>query len=182
MVEAPRTRIVVAGELTLEPQVAAHADEMFDVLSDPAIYTYENAPPQSLAGLRERYAELESRRSPNGREWWFNWVVRLARGPLIGYVQATVVPDGHAGIAYEFHSRHWGRGLGTRAVAAMLGELAAQHDVRDVTAVLKRENQRSLRLLERLGFALASAARHAQVDVERDELLMERSIGPRNPT
>lgn len=174
-------RVVVTGDLTLEPQVAANADEMFGVLSDPAIYTYENAPPQSLAGLRERYAELESRRSPNGREQWLNWVVRLARGPLIGYVQATVVADGHAAVAYEFHSRHRGRGLGTRAVAAMLGELAAQHGVRSATAVLKRENQRSLRLLLRLGFALASPARHAQVDVERDELLMERSIEPGSP-
>jgi hypothetical protein len=36
--------IATAG-LTLEPQVAAHADEMFGVLSDPAIYEHENAPP-----------------------------------------------------------------------------------------------------------------------------------------
>jgi hypothetical protein len=29
---------VSAGSLVLEPQIAAHATEMFDVLSDPAIY------------------------------------------------------------------------------------------------------------------------------------------------
>lgn len=40
----------------LEPQVAAHASEMFDVLSDPAIYEFENEPPPSEAWLVERYA------------------------------------------------------------------------------------------------------------------------------
>jgi hypothetical protein len=39
---------------TLEPQVVAHAEEMFLVLSDPAIYEYEGQPPplpaSALAG------------------------------------------------------------------------------------------------------------------------------------
>ena len=37
--------ILHTPDLTLLPQTAAHAPAMFDVLSDPAIYTYENAPP-----------------------------------------------------------------------------------------------------------------------------------------
>jgi [ribosomal protein S5]-alanine N-acetyltransferase len=166
-------RAVVADGLTLEPQVAAHADEMFIVLGDPAIYEYENEPPQSLQGLRERFADLESRRSPNGQEQWLNWVIRVPCGPLIGYVQATVYPDGRAAIAYEMHSAHWGRGLGSRAVRAMIGELVEQHGVARFSAVLKRENRRSLRLLQKTGFTLASPAAHALREVERDEFLME---------
>ena len=169
-------RVVEAGDLRLEPQLVAHADEMFVVLSDPAIYEYENEPPQSLAGLRERFAELESRRSPNGAERWLNWVVGLAGTGLIGYVQATIYPDARAAIAYEFASAHWGRGLARRAVETMLSELAAQHGVQRFTAVLKRRNQRSLRLLQRLAFAPASAAAHEKHGVERDELLMQREL------
>jgi ribosomal-protein-alanine N-acetyltransferase len=41
-------RSIRANGLTLEPQVAAHADAMFVVLSDPAIYAYENQPPKSV--------------------------------------------------------------------------------------------------------------------------------------
>ena len=52
-------RTLVAGELSLEPQTAAHAEEMFAVLSDPAIYAFENAPPRSIDWLRERFARLE---------------------------------------------------------------------------------------------------------------------------
>lgn len=169
-------RIVHTDRLTLEPQVAAHAPEMFAVLSDPAIYEYENAPPQSLNGLRERFAELESRRSPNGREQWLNWVIRLPNSRLIGYVQATVYPGGHAAIAYELGSAWWGRGLAQQAVQAMLGELVERFGVRHVSAVLKQENHRSQRLLERLGFAMASPAEHARREVERDEHLMLREL------
>ena len=57
----------------------------------------------------------------------------------------------------------------------MLGELAAYYGVSRVTAVLKRDNRRSLRLLERLGFTLASPESQA-TDVEPDEIVMEREM------
>ena len=130
---------------------------MFAVLSDPAIYEYENEPPASLEALRRRYAALESRRSPDGREQWLNWVIRLPTGEPIGYVQATVYPDRRAAIAYELGSAWWGRGLARQAVEAMVAELVAQHGARRLTAVLKQRNVRSLRLLERLGFDAGGA-------------------------
>jgi ribosomal-protein-alanine N-acetyltransferase len=164
------------GSLTLEPQIAAHAEEMFVVLSDPAIYEYEGEPPQSVQGLRDRFADLETRQSPNGQEQWLNWVIRLSTTQLIGYVQATVYPSGRAAIAYELSSDYWGRGLARQAVQAMISELIEQHGIRSFSAVLKRENRRSLRLLQRLGFALASSTEHAEWDVERDEFLMLRHV------
>lgn len=173
-------RRVEADGLCLEPQRAAHAEAMFAVLSDPAIYEFENEPPSSVGALRKRFAALESRRSPNGREAWLNWVVRLDGEGLIGYVQATVHSDRHASIAYELGSAWWGRGLGRRAVEAMLGELAAQHGVQRCTAVLKQENLRSFHLLRRLRFTLATPAEHAAHDVERDEWLMRRELPETN--
>jgi RimJ/RimL family protein N-acetyltransferase len=166
-------RTIVADGLTLEPQVAAHAEEMFAVLSDPAIYEYERQAPASLDWLRQRYARLESRRSADGREQWLNWVIRLASGELAGYVQATVTEEGRAGIAYELASRYWGRGLARRAVEAMTDELATHYRVQTLTAVLKRANHRSRRLLERLGFSPVSAE---DGRVGADEILMERPI------
>jgi RimJ/RimL family protein N-acetyltransferase len=172
-------RVIEAPGLTLEPQVAAHAEAMFAVLSDPAIYEHENAPPASLDTLRERYRKLETRRSRDGREQWLNWVVRLPDGELAGYVQATVYPDLRGcDIAYEFASRYWGRGLARTAVEAMIGELAAHYGVGALSAILKRGNERSRRFLERLGFALASPEQHRYRTVADDELLMERSAPP----
>jgi [ribosomal protein S5]-alanine N-acetyltransferase len=167
-------RVIESGGLTLEPQVAAHAQEMFAVLSDPAIYEYENKPPPSVVWLRDRFALLESRQSADGREQWLNWVIRLPSAELAGYVQATVRRDGSAAIAYELASAYWGRGLASQAVRAMIAELVQNYRVHTLTAVLKRSNLRSVRLLERMGFALASPELHAKRRVESDEMLMRR--------
>jgi ribosomal-protein-alanine N-acetyltransferase len=183
-------RTLQTARLTLEPQCAAHAAAMFAVLSDPAIYEYENAPPASVDALRARYAFLEGRRSPDGSQQWLNWVARLRpaesrvaplppgeepMGALIGYVQATVHADHRAAVAYEFASAFWHRGLASEAVQAMIDELVAAHEVERLSAVLKARNQRSRRLLERLGFTPAAAAERAAAQVDADELLMLRS-------
>ena len=173
-------RTLRTSRLVLEPQLAAHAEAMFDVLADPAIYEYENAPPESVEALRARYAYLEARRSPDGAQQWLNWVVRLVeddagRGPLVGYVQATVHADGRAGVAYEFASAWWHRGLAAEATRAMIDELAARHGAKRLTALLKARNERSRRLLERLGFAPASAEERAAAEAATDELQMQRA-------
>jgi ribosomal-protein-alanine N-acetyltransferase len=171
-----RMRTIATDRLTLEPQTAAHAEGMFAVLSDPAIYEYENRPPPSLDWLRERFARLESRRSADGREQWLNWAIRLPSSELIGYVQATVHEDGRASVAYELSSAHWGRGLAQCAVAAMISELAERYGVRRLTAVLKRDNRRSGRLLERLGFAEAPPDVRGQHKLEPGETMMCRDL------
>jgi ribosomal-protein-alanine N-acetyltransferase len=167
-------RVINTGSLTLEPQVAAHAEEMFVVLSDPAIYEYENEPPPSLEWLLNRFAKLETRRSADGHEQWLNWVIRLPTSELAGYVQATVYPEGRAGIAYQLSRAYWGRGLAREAVRSMISELVEHYEVHSLFAVLKSENLRSARLLERLGFSRASAEQHVTRRVDPGEVLMHR--------
>jgi RimJ/RimL family protein N-acetyltransferase len=169
-------RTVQTPRLTLEPQTAAHAAEMFGVLSDPAIYAYENSPPTSVEWLRTRFAKLESRRSADESQLWLNWVVRLQSAQLIGYVQATVYPTGKASIAYEFASVYWGLGLAREAVEAMIAELADYYRISRLTAVAKSANARSLRLLERLGFALAPPEAQAAAELEPGEVLACREL------
>jgi ribosomal-protein-alanine N-acetyltransferase len=77
-----------------------------------------------------------------------------------------------AAIAYELSSAYWGRGLARQAVQAMISELVGHYQVRSLSSVLKRENFRSMRLLERLGFSLASSEQHVKYRVEPGELLM----------
>jgi RimJ/RimL family protein N-acetyltransferase len=165
-------RTLRAELCTLEPQMAAHAPEMFQVLSDPAIYEFENAPPESESRLAERYARLETRLSNDGKEQWLNWVLRLPDGKLAGYVQATVVPGGVGYIAYELASRYWRRGLGSCAVRAMIAELVKHYGVRTVVAILKARNHRSLALLEHLGFSRADPELAAAHGAQEDELVM----------
>ena len=62
------------ARLILEPIVGAHADPMWDLLADPAIYelAHADAPPPSLEWLEQHYRSLESRRSPDGQVAWLN--------------------------------------------------------------------------------------------------------------
>jgi RimJ/RimL family protein N-acetyltransferase len=159
---------------TLEPQLEAHAAEMFAVLADPAIYEFENEPPSSAQWLAQRYRRLESRGPEDGSEHWLNWVVRLPAGALAGYVQATVLPSGVAVVAYELGSAHWRQGIGSSAVRAMLDELREHHGVHTFVAVLKARNFRSEALLRSLGFEPGDPQQQAQYRDEPDELVMVR--------
>ena len=172
-----RMRSIAASHCILEPQVAAHAAEMLRVLGDPAIYEFENEPPESLASLARRYERLERRASADGREQWLNWVVRLPGGELAGYVQATVLPSGTAQVAYELNSRHWRQGIGSSAVRAMMDELRTEYGVRTFVAVLKATNFRSEALLRGLGFAAADDELEALHRDEPDERVMVKAAG-----
>lgn len=166
-------RNIRAGTLTLEPQTAAHAASMFAVLNDPSLYAFiDDAPPVSVESLRTRFEKLESRCSPDRRERWLNWVIRAAAGQLIGYVQATVRESGTAEIAFVLARAHWGRGFAEQAVQAMMGELVKRFGVTALFATASRENLRSIRLLQRLGFVLTAPAQCSDRKVAADDVLL----------
>lgn len=162
---------LIAGNLRLEPQAAAHALEMFQVLSDPAIYEFENAPPESFDWLETRFRKLETRLSGDGAEQWLNWVIRLPSGRLAGYVQASVLAEPVAYIAYELASEFWRQGIGSAAVGAVLRELGDRYGVRTFLAVLKARNFRSAALLRHLGFTDVRPPGIAPVEIEADEIV-----------
>ena len=169
-------KTIIAENCVLEPLVKTHAREMFKVLSDPAIYEFENSPPQSEEWLSERYRKLETRQSLDGKQHWLNWVVRLNTRELAGYIQATVLESGLSYIAYELSSKHWRKGLGREAVSAMLDELASSYRVEIALAVLKAKNYRSHGLLLNLGFTQAFGNLIGLANPEPDEIVMVKRL------
>jgi [ribosomal protein S5]-alanine N-acetyltransferase len=160
----------------LEPRVAAHADALYPILVDPRQRAFHDDDPVSLEALRERFRQGESCRSPDGREHWLNWALVLRGGgsDAIGFVQATVQHSGHAWAAYQVATALWGRGLATEAVSAMIEHLTLLYAVTQCRATVDRRNQRSWRLLERLGFSRANAAQAAAMDVQASDWLYLR--------
>jgi [ribosomal protein S5]-alanine N-acetyltransferase len=160
------------GSLCLEPLTVAHAEAMFDVLADAEIYRYLDYPaPPSVEHLRNLYARLEKRQSPDGSEAWLNWVVRRPGETPMGYVQSTVLPNGDAWVAYVLNSRHWGGGVAHAATQEMMAHLASACGVKRYMAMVEVENVRSIRLLERLGFRLASASEAGAHELTASERL-----------
>lgn len=162
-------RALAADGLTLEPQVAAHAAALFPILRDPSLYVFtDDKEPVSEDWLRERFARLESRQSPDGSQRWLNWLVRNAHGEAVGYVQATVIGR-DAEIAYVLGRQYWQRGYGFAACRAVMTELSEAYEVTRITATLDRDNLASLALLRKLGLGLVAedAAAH-EVTYARD--------------
>ncbi len=171
-------KTLLSPRCILEPQIEAHAAEMFLVLSDPAIYEYEGVPPPSIEKLANGFRRREARVSPDGREKWLNWVVRLPSGEPCGYVQGTVYESGAAYIAYEFASKYWRQGIGSSAVLCMLDDLRDTFSVHTFVAVLKAANFRSMRLLTKLGFKPGTKEDAELYEAEPDEVTLVASARP----
>ncbi|HZV79628.1 MAG TPA: GNAT family N-acetyltransferase [Candidatus Binatus sp.] len=144
--------VLETERLRLEPLTQDHATELFEPLRDKRLYRYyAGEPPASIAELQVRFSALESRRSPDGHQRWYNWVVRTRDGAAVGRMQATI-KDTHAIIGYDIFVPFWRNGYGREAGAAMLEYLTCQCDVSVVRAVVDVENVASVRLLESLSF------------------------------
>jgi RimJ/RimL family protein N-acetyltransferase len=173
---------IVSNALRLEPLVAAHADEMFAPLSAIAIYDYiPERPPLSLVALRERYVRLERGRSPDGRQQWLNWIVRLASGRCAGFVQSTIHPERTADFAFAFAPEYWGKGIAFEACEAALPYLFGALRVTALFATVDPRNARSLRLLLRLGFDEVAAAAYPHGEVEPADRVFACTSTPLSP-
>jgi len=160
---APASIYLETERIELIPLAERFADEMYDGLQSPELYEYiADSPPPSPAWLRERYRRLETGGPPDSCELWLNWLVReKTAARFVGHVQATV-KDGSALVAYLLFSHDWGAGYAREAVGRMLLSLEHDYGVREFVATVHVENQRSIRLLERLAFTRRSFTKNAE--------------------
>jgi RimJ/RimL family protein N-acetyltransferase len=85
---------------------------------------------------------------------WF--IVRRADGRIVGDLGTHGPPDraGCVEIGYALAPSARGKGIGTAAIAALVGRPATVPGIRQVTAVTGAQNTASRRLLERQGFQI----------------------------
>jgi ribosomal-protein-alanine N-acetyltransferase len=148
----------VTPRLQLEPLVAAHAPALYPLLQDAALYSYiPQEPPDSLEALTARYRMLATRRSPAGGEIWLNWAVRLQEsGGYAGTLQATVLADSTAFLAYMIFAGFQQQGYAREGCERVLESLRDDYKVRRVVAEIDTRNATSIKLVASLGFALTA--------------------------
>lgn len=131
---AVRDTAVRTRRLDLTPLAVADADEMSEVLADPALHLFIGGAPLSRAELLARYGRLAAG-SPDPATVWANWTVRLrSDGRAAGTVQATVTDGGRtAEIAWVIGTPWQGRGFAVEAATGLVG-LLADRGVRTVLA------------------------------------------------
>ncbi len=110
--------------------------------------------PLSVEELARRLAnyigsDLSDRRRPE-----FRWMVE-ADGIIVGTVSA-MNPSwnmGYVEIGYMLGEQYHGRGFGTRAVSLLVDKIFRETNLHRIYAMVSVENEPSIRLLTRLGFA-----------------------------
>jgi ribosomal-protein-alanine N-acetyltransferase len=92
----------------------------------------------------------------------WTWLIVDDDGRIAGEcgVKGPPGPDGVVEIGYGLAGPSRGRGLGSRAVAALVDELRAQPDVRRIDAHVVADNVASRRVLDHLGFTLVEVGPH----------------------
>ena len=169
----PTPEQVETERFLLEPVSADHAAEMVRVLADPSLYEFVGGEPPTFEGLVRRYVAQSVGQSPDGSQWWLNWVIRDKRsGLLVGFVQATV--EGEAGklsadVAWVVAPQTQGNGVATEATRAMIHWLR-EHGVGLFGAFIHPQHQASMAVAKNQGLAPTST-------IEDGEIRWELHIG-----
>lgn len=155
---APGERRISTARTLLAPLSVDDADEMAGVLSAPELYAFIGGEPPDAAGLRARYQRLARGRSEDGRQDWFNWVIRrLEDERAVGTVQATVMEGGaRADVAWVVGLPWQGQGYAAEAARALVDWLA-EAGVPHITAHVHPDHAASEAVARKAGLAPTGA-------------------------
>jgi len=164
-VPTPRLR---TARLDLAPLRQADADEMVNVLADPALHAFTGGDPADLGPVWERFGRLVVGHSRDGAQVWHNWIIRVAAdGTAVGTVQATVsAGETRAEIAWVI-GVPW-QGLGYASEAAQVAWLDGV-GVTMITAHIHPAHHASAAVATRAGL-------RATDDIEDGELVWRRTV------
>lgn len=141
--------------LNLVPLAVEHAEEMAEVLADPALHVFIGGAPHSPQALRTRYERLVAGSPDPGVRWW-NWVIRLREDArLAGTVQATLSSAGHgwtAEVAWVVGTPWQGRGIAAEAARGLVDRLRA-YGVQAVRAHIHPDHHASAAVAAAAGLA-----------------------------
>jgi RimJ/RimL family protein N-acetyltransferase len=144
---------IVTDRLLLIPLLIDDAEEMVNVLADPALHEFTGGEPATLVDLRDRYRSWIAG-SGRDTERWLNWIVRCrGDGAAIGTVQATVMnPDADpvAFVAWTIGVGWQRQGYATEATAALV-EWLVDHGVDAIVAHVHPQHIASANVATRAG-------------------------------
>ena len=122
--------------------------DLFEYLSDPAIYTYEPGEPINL----QQAQELARQRSA-GRDFWA--VVLRQEGKVIGHLHLKRIEPLELltwELGYIFNPAFQRRGYASEASHALVRHAFSNFGAHRIVAYCNPENTASWKLLERVGF------------------------------
>lgn len=143
--------ILKTARLTLRPQQKGDTEALFAILNDPEAMRFWSRPPITrLAVVQELVREQQAAMAKGICRYW----TVLEGGDAIGSVDLSLIEAGSAELGFLFRSDHWGKGLASEAVGAVVGHATGQMGLRWLASAIQSENRGAARVLEKAGFAL----------------------------
>ena len=144
---------LAAEHLSLRHLTAADADDIFAIFSDAEVMRYWSSVPMTNVAEAVAYIDgiHEGLRTRNLFQWG---VCEGASGRIVGTCTLLDVSPSNqrAEIGFAVARARWGRGLASEAVTTAMAFAFDQLGLHRLEADVDPRNERSLRLLERLGF------------------------------
>jgi RimJ/RimL family protein N-acetyltransferase len=135
---------LVTERLRLRRARPGDLDDLHAVFSHPAAMRYWSRPPHVEVQQTRDFLENMIGAPADESD---DFVVEY-QGRAIGKAGCWRLPE----VGYILHPDHWGQGLATEALGAVLGHVFANWPVEAIKADVDPRNEGSLRLLAKLGF------------------------------
>jgi ribosomal-protein-alanine N-acetyltransferase len=146
--------ILKTERLILRPQTQSDAPDLFAILRDPQAMRFWNRPP--LAQLAVVEGLVREQQAAMAQTLCRYWTVIL-KDAAIGSVDLSLIRDGSAELGFLFRPDHWGMGLASEAVGAVIMHAWSDLGLARLVAVVQTENRAAARVLKKSGFALIEA-------------------------
>jgi [ribosomal protein S5]-alanine N-acetyltransferase len=160
--------------LALRQLTPADAGDIFAIFSDPEVMRFwDHGPMRDVAAAETYVAAIQEGLRNQQLFQWGTWdpAERRIVGTCTLLHVSTVHERGEIGFAVA--RAHWGRGVATEAVSALIAFCFEQLELHRLEADVDPRNERSLRLLERLGFRREGLLRERYfVDGERQDTVI----------
>lgn len=140
------------GAVRLREIAEADLEILFEQQNDPVAYRMAAFPPRDRPAFMAHWATILRDRSVRAR-------AIVVVDDVAGYV-ACFEKDGRRLVGYWLGRTFWGRGFATAALRLFLREIPE----RPLYALVARTNLRSIRVLEKCGFAERSSSDHSRTD------------------
>jgi len=166
--------------LVLRPISSADVDVLHTFWTDPAVrrYLWDNE-----VISRDRVVDIVGNSEASFVDFGYGlFAIELAavRGQLIGFCGLRRMPDdGEVELLYGILPRYWGEGLVAEAAREVLRHGFRVCGLRRILGITDTPNQRSVRVLQRLGMVFEQRRQHKGLDTVvysiSSEDLLERS-------
>lgn len=158
------TPTLTTDRLHLRPLLPSDLDA-FQRLHDDAEVTRYLAPPRPLTHP-ESFRLLAQVLGHWQLRGYGYWAVSLNQGPFIGMV-GLWFPEGWPGVelGWRLQPEFWGKGLALDASRAVMRHAFDALQLPELLSIIRADNQRSIRLAERLGMECYATRTIAEIDV-----------------